>query len=368
MRWLIVARGLSGIGGGGIVNSVWVLTTEIVPPGSQAKWSQALSVTWSASAVAGPILGGSFVAPSSLLNAWAIPLMITSSLGSISWRWALFADHIALLYVDNNDLDGGPLQSMPVSRLYSTPAINSLPLVYINLPIGMAALTMLWYFLRRVHLVRKLPDGSEDTRPRNVALKHALRTIPLIQSLSFAVMNPPALYTTSTSLYDTVGEELGSHICLSPSFYLWLNRPPHLWRVRSDPRRDLGDVPAQSIECITSLGNIQKTHHRQYSHHFDFAQFCIHGRNLLHPALLSGSPWNVTARSRNASFTVLAWCCFGDDSNGLVHQLAPWAPVDRSHRQDLHCLGVGIICNRLWCVLFSFSIAHPPPTFPLPPP
>ena len=58
--WLIIARGLSGIGGGGIVNSVWVITTEIVPPGTQAKWSQALSVTWSASAVAGPILGGLF--------------------------------------------------------------------------------------------------------------------------------------------------------------------------------------------------------------------------------------------------------------------------------------------------------------------
>ncbi|PVG02285.1 hypothetical protein CPB86DRAFT_619859 [Serendipita vermifera] len=121
MRWLIVARGLSGIGGGGIVNSVWVLTTEIVPPGSQAKWSQALSVTWSASAVAGPILGGLFT-------------------GSISWRWAF----------------------------------------YINLPIGMAALTMLWYFLRRVHLVRKLPDGSEDKRPRNVAIKHAFRTFDYI--------------------------------------------------------------------------------------------------------------------------------------------------------------------------------------------
>jgi MFS family permease len=60
MLWLILARGLSGIGGGGIVNSVWVITTEIVPPGTQAKWSQALSVTWSASAIAGPILGGLF--------------------------------------------------------------------------------------------------------------------------------------------------------------------------------------------------------------------------------------------------------------------------------------------------------------------
>lgn len=60
MLWLIIARGLAGVGGGGIVNSVWTITTEIVPPSTKAKWSQALSVTWSASAVAGPILGGVF--------------------------------------------------------------------------------------------------------------------------------------------------------------------------------------------------------------------------------------------------------------------------------------------------------------------
>lgn len=60
MLWLILARGLAGVGGGGIVNSVWTITTEIVPPRTKAKWSQALSVTWSASAVAGPILGGVF--------------------------------------------------------------------------------------------------------------------------------------------------------------------------------------------------------------------------------------------------------------------------------------------------------------------
>ncbi|KIJ68672.1 hypothetical protein HYDPIDRAFT_82506 [Hydnomerulius pinastri MD-312] len=57
---LILARGLAGVGGGGIVSSVWVITSEVVEPKSRAKWSQALSVTWSCSAIAGPILGGLF--------------------------------------------------------------------------------------------------------------------------------------------------------------------------------------------------------------------------------------------------------------------------------------------------------------------
>lgn len=68
---LIIFRGLAGLGGGGIVSSVWVITSEIVEPQNRAKWSQALSITWSCSAVAGPILGGLF------------------STG-FSWRWAFY--------------------------------------------------------------------------------------------------------------------------------------------------------------------------------------------------------------------------------------------------------------------------------------
>lgn len=60
LKWLIAARALSGIGGGGIVSSVWVITSELVEVRNRAKWSQALSVTWSCSAIAGPLLGGVF--------------------------------------------------------------------------------------------------------------------------------------------------------------------------------------------------------------------------------------------------------------------------------------------------------------------
>lgn len=50
----------AGIGGGGIVGSVWVITAELVEVQHRAKWSQALSLTWSCSAIAGPLLGGVF--------------------------------------------------------------------------------------------------------------------------------------------------------------------------------------------------------------------------------------------------------------------------------------------------------------------
>ncbi|KAG9314590.1 major facilitator superfamily domain-containing protein [Chiua virens] len=74
---LILARALAGIGGGGIVSSVWVITSEIVEPKYRAKWSQALSVTWSCSAIAGPLLGGLFSSGSS---------------STISWRWGFYVN------------------------------------------------------------------------------------------------------------------------------------------------------------------------------------------------------------------------------------------------------------------------------------
>lgn len=97
ITWLIAARALAGVGGGGIVNSVWVITAEIVEVQHRAKWSQALSITWSCSAIGGPILGGVFSQGGS---------------GFLSWRWGF----------------------------------------YINLPISLTALLVLLFSLRNVHL------------------------------------------------------------------------------------------------------------------------------------------------------------------------------------------------------------------------
>ncbi|KAF8489589.1 major facilitator superfamily domain-containing protein [Gautieria morchelliformis] len=102
--WLIVTRAVQGIGAGGIVNSVWVLTSDIVTPQEKNKWSQALSATWSASAIAGPLLGGVFSQHSQ----------------GLSWRWAF----------------------------------------YMNVPIGLIALCLLYWSLRHFDLEKTLDDFS----------------------------------------------------------------------------------------------------------------------------------------------------------------------------------------------------------------
>lgn len=91
MLWLVMARALAGVGGGGIVSLVWTITSEIVEFQSRAKWSQALSITWSCSAVAGPLLGGLFSGIYSSMFAIFGAKIHNFSLGQhglLSWRWA----------------------------------------------------------------------------------------------------------------------------------------------------------------------------------------------------------------------------------------------------------------------------------------
>ncbi|KAG8953308.1 hypothetical protein FRC04_002718 [Tulasnella sp. 424] len=60
MTWLVIARGVSGAGAGGVVPMVWIITGEVVPTEDRAKWSDTLTCVWAASALAGPLLGGVF--------------------------------------------------------------------------------------------------------------------------------------------------------------------------------------------------------------------------------------------------------------------------------------------------------------------
>ncbi|KAH7104341.1 MFS general substrate transporter [Auriculariales sp. MPI-PUGE-AT-0066] len=73
---LLLGRAISGAAAGGIVSSVWTVLTEVVEPSKRSVWSTALSCTWCASAVAGPLLGGAFAG--------------TSGDGFLSWRVAFW--------------------------------------------------------------------------------------------------------------------------------------------------------------------------------------------------------------------------------------------------------------------------------------
>lgn len=221
---------------------------------------------------------------------------------------------------------------------------------------------------------------------------------PSFNPYPFAVMNPPALYTTSTSLYDTVGEDWGSHVCLSPSFYLWLNRlllmggtsalvigfsfaGYNSWK----SPRTLGLLI--SGVCALILAGIWETFQPNPSnallpsaifrkltivniliisilHNFAFTAGTYY-IPLYYQALHGTSPlvagMQVLPFSLGAALVTIPTAWFISWRPG--HQ---W--IDRTVKI---CIALGLALSAIGygaCSSLFFSIAHPPPTFPLPPP
>src|SRR4051794_16397531 len=60
MPLLIVARGLQGLGGGGILPIVQTVISDIVTPGERGQYQAYFSGVWTAAGIGGPIIGGVF--------------------------------------------------------------------------------------------------------------------------------------------------------------------------------------------------------------------------------------------------------------------------------------------------------------------
>ncbi len=58
MFWLIVARAIQGIGGGGLIAMAQTVIGDLVPAKERGKFAVYISGTWAIASIAGPILGG----------------------------------------------------------------------------------------------------------------------------------------------------------------------------------------------------------------------------------------------------------------------------------------------------------------------
>ncbi|KIM59170.1 hypothetical protein SCLCIDRAFT_1217953 [Scleroderma citrinum Foug A] len=99
MNWLIIARAIQGIGGGGIMQLVFITIADIVPLKDQGRYAGSIGATFGIASVIGPLLGG----------------VLTEH---VSWRWCFFinlptggvAGAILFIFLNLNPHKGRPIR------------------------------------------------------------------------------------------------------------------------------------------------------------------------------------------------------------------------------------------------------------------
>ena len=73
MEWLIITRGIQGLGGGGLMVLVMAVIADVIPPHERGRYTGLFGGVFAISSIVGPLLGGWFV-------------------DALSWRWIFYVN------------------------------------------------------------------------------------------------------------------------------------------------------------------------------------------------------------------------------------------------------------------------------------
>jgi len=114
MVQLVVARGLQGVGGGGLISMTFAITGDIVSPRERGKYSSLMTSVFAVAGVVGPLLGGIIVQNAS----WRLIFWVNVPIGTVALVLAWKVLHVPFERRDRPiDYVGAGLLTLGVSSL-----------------------------------------------------------------------------------------------------------------------------------------------------------------------------------------------------------------------------------------------------------